>query len=200
EFSTFTRSGILTHKADWLLGTDHWQDVVGGIPVGSDTIMHRNESYFKWQEWEDIVGECPSGAKRDNYYVSRISAPVLSGIQEIRWLNSDNTDDCQLYIRTRAAPGSTVQVNWSIHMQGLLLPGNTRDYYEVRIVSGTPLTSIKDISWETDNPLDLRMRISSEAQSPFRWFKAEWRVYSKEIRKRKIIDEMFPEILPEPDG
>lgn len=192
EFSTFTRSGILTHKADWLLGTDHWQDVVGGIPVSSDTIVHRNESFFKWQEWEDIVGECPAGAERDNFYVSRTSAPVLSGISEVRWVNSDNTEDCRLYIKSRAAPRSTVQVNWSIHKKGLMLPGDERDYYEVKIVSGTPLTSIKGLSWETDDPLDLRIRISSEAQSPFRWYKAEWRVYSKEIRKRKIIDEMYP--------
>ncbi|MFC2069674.1 esterase/lipase family protein [Chloroflexota bacterium] len=193
EFSAFSRSGTFMHKADWLLGTDQWQDTVGGIPTSSDTIVHKNESYSKWQEWEDIVGECPARAIRDNYYVSRVSAPFLSGIQEARWLSSDNVDDCRLYLRTRAAPRSTVQVNWSIHMQGLLLPGSKRDYYEVKIVSGTPLTSIKDISWETDNPLDLRVRVSSEAQSPFRWFKSEWRVYSKETRKRKIIDEMFGE-------
>ncbi|MFC1920501.1 esterase/lipase family protein [Chloroflexota bacterium] len=197
EFSSFSRGGTFTHKADWLLGTDHWEDTVGGIPTSSDTIVHVNESWFKWQEWEDIVGECPAGSKRDNYYVGRASAPFFSGIQEARWLSSDNVDDCRIYVKTRAAPRSTVQVNWNIHKQGLLMPGNKRDYYEVKIVSGTPLTSIKGISWETDNPLDLRMRISSEAQSPFRWFKAEWRVYSKEIRKRKIIDEMFRETVQE---
>ncbi len=195
EFSAFSRSGTLHHKADWLLGTDHWQDTVGGMPTGSDTIVHKNESWFKWQEWEDVVGECPAGSIRDNFYISRVSPPVVSGIKEARW-SSDNVEDCRLYIKTRAAPGSTVRVNWSIHEQGLLLPGNERDYYEVKIVTGTPLTSIKGISWETDNPFDPRVRISSEAQSPFRWFKAEWRVYSRESRTRKVIDEMSGETLP----
>ncbi len=199
DFSVFSRSGILNHKADWLLGTDHWYDTVGGMPSSSDTVVHRNESYFKWQEWEDVVGECPAGAKRDKFYVSRVSSAFLTGLQEARW-NSDNVEDCRLYLRTRAAPRNTVEVNWSIHEQGLLSPQKERDYYEVKIVAGTPLTSIKGITWETYDPLDPRIKISSEAQSPFRWFKAEWRVYSIETRKRKVIDEMSGEIIPGTGG
>jgi hypothetical protein len=116
---------------------------------------------------------------------------------ETRWLVSDNVDDCRLYIKTRAAPGSTVKVSWSIHRQGLLSAGKERDYYEVKIVTGTPLTSLTGLSWETDNPQDLRVRVYSEAQSPFRWFKAEWRLYQKETRKRMVIDEMTVKPLNE---
>jgi hypothetical protein len=101
---------------------------------------------------------------------------------------SDNVNDCRLYIRTRAAPRSTVRVNWTTLRQGMLAAGNARDYYEVKIITGTPLTSITGIGWATDNPLDLRISMSS--QSPFRWFKAEWRAYHRETCKRMVIDEM----------
>jgi pimeloyl-ACP methyl ester carboxylesterase len=203
DFTTFARGGILQHKADWLPGTDQWRDTVGGLPASSDTIVHKNESFVLWEEWVDVVGEMPEGAKRDAFYVSRISAPVVSGIVEARWVNSDNTDDCRLYIKTRAAPRSTVQVNWSIHERGLLSAGSKREYFEVKLVTGTPLTGIKEISWATDNPQDLRVRVLSHAQSPFRWFKAEWRAYKTETRYRKIIDEMFgpaPPPMTSPEG
>ena len=89
---------------------------------------------------------------------------------------------------------NSVQVEWSTYQRGLLPLGIKRDHYEVEIVTGTPLTGIRYVSWETDNPRDLRVRIWSEAQSPFRWFKAEWRAYSKESRQRKVIDEVPGEI------
>ena len=63
-------------------------------------------------------------------------------------------------------------------------------HYEVEIVSGTPLSSITRVSWETDDVRDVRLRIQSEAESPLRWFKAEWRVYLKETRQRRVIDEI----------
>ena len=81
-------------------------------------------------------------------------------------------------------------MNWSIHQRGLLPEGSSRDHYEVEIVTGTPLTSINRLSWETANLRDLRLRIWSEAERPFRWFKAEWRTYKKETRYRKVIDEI----------
>jgi len=79
--------------------------------------------------------------------------------------------------------------------------GFRRDHYEVEIITGTPLTKITDVSWVTDEPRDVRIRIWSEADRPFRWFKAEWRVYSKESRQRRIIDEI-PEqaLLGRPQG
>lgn len=192
ECSVFVRSGTFEHKAGWLLGTDYWEEVFGGILVDSGRLEHMNESYFMWREWQDVVGECPEESMRSTYQVSLVD-PFLffTGVAESSWFIPDNPQDCQLYIRTRAAPRNRVKVDWKIYRQGLLPEGVERDHYEVEIVTGTPLTSIKHVSWLTDDPRDLRVRILSQAESPFRWFKAEWRVYSKEPRQRQIIDELL---------
>ncbi len=196
ECSVFARGGTFEHKANWLPGTDYWEDVVGEVLVGSGRLEHKNESYIKWQEWEDVVGECPPEGKRSSYQVSRVSSfPFLTSIQESHWLSPDNPEDCRLYLRTRAAPRNRVQVDWSIYRQGLLPMEIKRDRYEVEIVTGTPLTNITRVSWVTDDPCDLRLRIWSQAESPFRWFKAEWGAYSKEIRQRKVIDEISGQAL-----
>jgi pimeloyl-ACP methyl ester carboxylesterase len=195
ECSIFARSGSFEHKADWLVGTDYWVDVAGEVLANSGKVQHKNESYTKWQEWEDVVGEVTLGGERSSYRVNRVSLPFFSGIKEFRWLNPDDAEDSRLYIRTRAAPRSSVQVEWSIYQQGLLPVGVARDHYEVKIVAGTPLTAIRSVGWETDNPCDLRLQIHSEAQSPFRWFKAEWKVYFKGSRQRKVIDEIPSETL-----
>ncbi len=189
--SVFSRGGILGHEAGWLPGTDRWEDVVGGIPASSGTITHKNNSFFKWQEWEDTVGECPAGAVRDSFYFSqKTSFPVLTGVAEARWFNSDNTGDCRLYIRTRVAPRNSIQVNWSIHKRGLLPQGIERDHYEIQVVSATLLTAITNLSWETNDTRDLRILIASEAERPFRWFKLEWKVFHKEARRIRVIDDI----------
>jgi len=196
ECSAFARDGTFGHKADWLLGTDYWEDVVGEVLASSGSLQHMNESCTKWQEWEDVVGKCSPEDKRSSYQVSRVKClPVLTSIKESRWLSPDDPEDCQLYLRTRAAPRCSVQVEWSIYQQGLLPLEITRDRYEVEITSGTPLTGIRGVSWESDNPHDLRLRIRSEAQSPFRWFRAQWKVYYKESRQRQVIDEIPGKIL-----
>jgi len=195
ECSVFARSGNFEHKADWLLGTDYWDDVIGEVFASSGRLRHKNESYTRWQEWEDVVGECPPQSKRSSARVVQESLPFLTSIKQARWLSSDNPEDCRLYLRTRAAPRTSVQVDWKIYQRGLLPAGIERDHYEVEIVTGTPLTGIRRISWATDDPRDLRLRIWSEAESPFRWFEAEWRVYSKESRQRKVIDEIPGETL-----
>jgi len=190
ECSVFAGSGTFEHKADWLPGTDSWEDVVGEVLANSGSLWHKNESYIKWQEWEDLVGECPLEGKRSSYQVSRASFPILTSIQESHWLSPDDPADCRLYIRTRTAPRSSVQVDWGIYRRGLLPLGVKRDHYEVEVIDGTPLTGITRVSWVTDDPRDLRMRAWSQADSPFRWFKAEWRAYSKEIRQMMVIDEI----------
>jgi hypothetical protein len=68
----------------------------------------------------------------------------------------------------------------------------------VRIVTGTPLTSITGVSWLTDDPRDLRLRIASQAESPFRWFRAEWQVFIKEIRQKRVIDEIPAQLATSP--
>ncbi|MFB0559014.1 MAG: alpha/beta fold hydrolase [Dehalococcoidales bacterium] len=190
ECSVFARSGDFEHEADWLLGTDYWDDVVGEVLASGGRLQHKNESYIKWQEWEDVVGECLPEGKRSSGRVSQVSFPFLTSIMQARWFSPEDPEDCRLYIKTRAAPRTSVQADWMISQRGLLPGEVTRDHYEVEIVAGTPLTGIRRVSWRIDNPLDLRLRIYSEAQSPFRWFKAKWRVYYKESRQRKVIDEI----------
>ena len=196
ECSVFERGDIFEHKADWFPGTDHWEDVVGEVPASSGRLQYVNESYTKWREWEDVVGECPSAGERSSYQVSLVrTLPFFTGVEESRWLNGDDPEDCQLYLRTRVSPRNRVEVYWSICQLGLLPDGVKRDRYEVEIVTGTPLTGIGRVSWAADDPRDLRLRVCSEAQSPFRWFKAGWRVYYKEGRQRKVIDEIPSQTL-----
>jgi pimeloyl-ACP methyl ester carboxylesterase len=181
----------LEHKAGWLPGTDFWEDIVGEVLASSGNVQHFNESYTSWQEWEDVVGECPPQSKRSTYRVSQVRHfPFLASVEESRWMSADNPYDCRLYIKTRAAPRNKVEVDWSIYHCGLLPPETVRNHYEVEIKTGTPLTNIKRVSWASDDPHDLRLKIYSEAESPFRWFKAEWRTYSTERRNRRVIDEI----------
>lgn len=198
ECSVLAGGDTFQHKASWLPGTDYWEDVVGEILVSSGRLRHTNESYAKWQEWEDVVGECPPESRRSSYQISRArSFPFLTSIEESHWVSPDNPEDCRLYIRTRAAPRNSVQVDWSIYRQGLLPVEFKRDHYEVEIVTGTPFTNVKQVSWVTEDPRDLRIQIWSEAESPFRWFNAAWRVYCTESRQRKVIDEIPGQALSE---
>jgi pimeloyl-ACP methyl ester carboxylesterase len=190
KYSVLTKSGSLEHKAGWLPGVDVWEEVVGEVLASSGSVQHFNESYTSWQEWEDVVGECLPGGTRSSYQISQVKHfPFLASVEEVRWLNDDSLD-CQLYLKTKAAPRNQVEVNWSIYDRGLLPVMTARNHYEVEITTGTPLANIKRASWVSNNPSDPRLRIRSEAERPFRWFKAEWRIYTTKIRYRKLIDEM----------
>ena len=190
-YSVFARGDSFDHRGGWFPGRDHWEDVVGEILVASGELEHKNESYFNWQEWEDMVGKHCSDVQRSSYQVKRArSLPIFTNIKESHWFSPDNPEDCRLYIRTSTAPRSSIRVEWNVYHQGLLPEGVGRDHYEVEIVTGTPLTSIERASWVTNDPRDLRLRILSEAEKPFRWFRAEWRVYFRQIRKQKAIDEI----------
>ncbi len=199
ECSVFARGGTFEHKADWLLGTDYWNEVIGEVVASSGIIQHTNESYITWQEWEDVVGYCPESRKRSSSLLKRLSFPFLTSIQQANWVDPDNVYDCRLYVKSRAAPRNSVQVGWTIYSRGLLPEGEERAFYDVEIVDGTPLTSIKHVSWADDDPRDIRLWIYSEAQSPFRWFNAEWRIYQKVTRYRKVIDEIPEKILSASD-
>jgi pimeloyl-ACP methyl ester carboxylesterase len=190
-FSLLGRAGSFEYKSDLFPGTDYWQDIVGGILADSGTLTHFNNSYFKWQEWEDIVGESSIGGARSTFQTTqKKSFPIFTGIKEIGWVDPDNPEDGRIYIKTRAAPRSTVQVYWSVYQQGLLPVGIERNHYEVEIETGTQVTGVSRISWETSDPRDIRLHIWSQAQSPFHWFRVQWRVYYKESREMKIIDSL----------
>jgi pimeloyl-ACP methyl ester carboxylesterase len=196
--SVFIRGGYFEHKASLFPGTDYWQDLVGGVLANSGTLMHKNDSYIKWQNWEDAVGGYLTGSIRSNFQtIQKRSFPILTGIKQANWAIPGDPQDGRLFLSTRAAPRSSVQVDWSIYQQGLLPSGITRDHYEIELETGTQLTSIGKVLWETGNPQDVRLRIWSQAQRPLRWFKTYWRVYAKEVRQRTIIDEIPVQTLTE---
>ncbi len=191
ECSVFVRSGIFEHKANWLPGTDYWEDTVGSVLVDSGRLEHFNESFFWWQQWQDVLGECPEGSTRSNFQVNAVNPFIFfTGLGEAKWFIPYDSKDCRLYVRSWAAPRNRVKVDWEIYRLGLLPEGVERDRYEVEIFTGTPLTGIKNVSWLTDDPRDVRLQVMSQAESPFRWFRAEWRVYAKEVRERQIIEEL----------
>jgi len=192
DFSVLGRAGSFEHKSDLLPGTDYWEDTVGGILVDSGIVTHFNDSYFKWQHWEDVVGEYGTGNTRCSFqYRQNNSFPFFTGVTEIGWVNPGNPEDGRIYIKTKAAPRCSVQVSCSIYQQGLLPQGIERNHYELEIETGTQVTGISGISWVTSDPRDLRLLIRSQSQSPFHWFRAQWRVYYTESREVKLIDT-FP--------
>jgi len=191
EYSVFSRGGSFVHEAGLLPGTDYWEDVVGGVLADSGTVFHKNDSFFLWKEWEDTVGNNATGSTRGSYLLTQeTSFPIFTGVAESDWANADDTDDGRLYLKTRAAPRSMVQVDWSVYQVGLLASGIERDHYEIEIETGTPFSLVSQVGWETTDSRDVRLKINSQAQSPFRWFKAIWRVYFKESRVRQVIDEL----------
>jgi len=193
ECPVLARDGGFQHKAGSLLGTEYWRDTIGDVIGRSNRIWHWNPSYIKWQEWEDIAEYYPPTYERDlrsRYEVSLEKASLFSGIEEMRWVNPDNPGDCRLYLRTKAAPRGYVEVYWKIYRQGLLPEVTKRDHYEIEVIAGTPLAEVYQASWVTDNPRGLRVQVWSQAERPFRWFEAKWRVYYKESRWREVIDEV----------
>jgi pimeloyl-ACP methyl ester carboxylesterase len=173
---TFASRGTIEHTADWLVGEDYWKQDVGQIIAASGTLTHKNNS-FKWVEWSDVLGEAQLISERSSTVLARDSFPLFTSIKKAEWYDSVNKFDGRLSISTGAAPFSTVQVNWTIYRRPLLAPIETRAYYEISIIEGTPLTSISSIVWTNENIRDTGLTITSQAQSPFRWFKAEWRVF-----------------------
>jgi len=190
QFSTLARAGVIEHKADLYPGTDRWEDLVGGVLASSGTLRHYNDSLW-WQEWDDVLGETSSGITRSNFEPGEVDSPLaFTGGRQVGWVSPDKPEDSRIRILTAAAPRRTVQGNWNIYQKGLLPTGIERDHYEVEILTGTPFADITRASWETNNPRDLRLRIWSQADSPFRWFTAQWRVYSRESRQKNVLDEL----------
>ncbi len=73
-------------------------------------------------------------------------------------------------------------------MAGILPKETPRSFYNVEIIRGTPMASITGAGWWKDDLLNPVIWIMSEAQSPFRWFEAEWSVYTSEYRTINIVD------------
>ena len=93
ECAVLARGGNLEQRADWLLGTDKWDDVFGETIASIGTLQHTNDSWTEWREWEDVVGKPPSEHKRSRTRVTQMSFPFFTGIMELRWLNPDDPFD-----------------------------------------------------------------------------------------------------------
>ncbi len=195
ECSVPARNGKLAHRASSGIGKEKWEDIVGDVLGGKGSVWHWNSSYMRWQEWEDIVTPSLASyeeARRSRFTVSKVdSSAVFTSLKEARWLKSDDVDDPRLYLKTVVAPRNSVRVDWAIYLQGRLPPGLKRDRWEIEVTGGTPLSEVYQASWLTDDPRDLRVRVLSRAEKPFRWFEANWRVYYKESRFRKAIDDVL---------
>ena len=190
ECAVLLDQGTFEHEADWLLGKDHWDEIYGEVLVDEGVVNFRNESFFRWADWEEIVGELIPGDRRSSAVIRQTSIPLLSNIREARWLTTDNPEDARIYLNLSAAPRTTIEVEWAIYLTPLLPETTPRGFYEVYITDGTPLVAITRTSWATDDPRDPRIRVWSEAHSPFRWFTAEWRTYYLETRQKNIVSEI----------
>jgi hypothetical protein len=195
ECSVFENKGSVSHKADWMLGTDYWQDQVGELPAMNGQVWHWNDSYTESMEWEDVVSyqTLDNFDKRSSFTFEKVrSSELFTSVEEARWYNPNDPTDYRLYLKTKAAPRNYIQVDWNVYKQGLVPADVERDHYEVDVTAGTPLSKIRGSAWASDDPRDLRLNLWTQAESPFQWFEAEWRVYTKELRYRKIIDEIPP--------
>ncbi|MFC1897830.1 esterase/lipase family protein [Chloroflexota bacterium] len=190
ECSIVARNGSLKHEADWILGTDHWTDIVGGVLASSGKIEHTNDAFYRWQEWEDVIGDYTEGDKRAYSHVHLSSSLLITNIKQVAWLDSANACDLRINLQSQTAPLTSIRIDWAIYKSGLFSPGEERTFYDIEISEGTPLTGIRFASWMSDEQNDPILWLWSEAQSPFRWFKAEWQIYQKEKRWGNIIDEI----------
>lgn len=191
ECSEFSNSGTFEHEADWLLGEDTWVDYVGNIIDSTGIITHKNESYTSWEEWDDVVGNSTMETPRSTSIIKQNSLPLLTSIGPADWTDTEDTGNGQLQITTKAAPRVTVTAEWTVYRRPLLEDGEKRTYYEVSITEGTPLTTIKGAAWTMTDTQDTGLTIISTAQSPFRWFSAEWRVFKAVSKTVKLIDEII---------
>lgn len=194
ECSVLARQGSFSHRAPSGMGKEYWNDILGDVLGGRGTVWHWNPSYVKWQQWEDVVSPALASYEevaRSRYTVKKMdSSAAFTSLEEVRWLEPNDTYDCRLYLRTSAAPRSSVRIDWEIYLQGRLDAGLRRDRWEIEVTAGTPLSEVYRAAWLGDDPQDIRVLAFSRAEKPFRWFEANWRVYYKEVRQRKIIDEV----------
>ena len=179
-------SGSVEHRAGWMPLPYGWEDRLGESAGTSGVISHSNGSFFKWQQWEDIVGSCTPGNRPAAYWFHRDSLPILTSASQVRWLNPDDPTDCRLLVTTRAAPRSKVKVRWNIRQHEPLPDGVNRDHYEIKVSNGTGVTGITGAAWLTGDGDDTRLQVSSSAQGPFRWFRADVSLY----RRQMVLEEV----------
>ncbi len=189
--------GLFEHHAGWLPVTYHWNDRLGESSIVMGTLSHTNTSLIKWQEWEDVVWGYSAGTVGGTYKVRLTSFPLLSQISQTYWLNPEDPTDGRLFIKTRAAPGTKVSLQWRVYRYKPLPPEIIRDHYEIKVIDGTSLVGINDASWLSENTTDMRIHVKSQAEGPFHWFKAEFLVFYQQTVTRKLIDDIPYTVLIE---
>ena len=137
-----------------------------------------------------MVGACSPGSRPSRYQISVSSFPFLTRLTLHKWANPTDPADCSVEIGSRAAPKTRVTVKWKIIEDRPLPAGTKRDHYEIKVVEGTPVVGITAASWMNDDTGDVRISSNSRAEGPFRWFKAEYRVFSQKTVDRKVIDQI----------
>ncbi len=190
EYSVLRSSGSYEHQAGWFPVSYNWNDLAGEFPAQSGTIIHKNNS-AKWVNYEDIVGWQTEGTeKRSSFKVKRTSFSWLSAVRGAEWVSPEDDHDERISIRTRAAPWSTVKVDWVIN--GFIEPETgDRSHYEVSIKTGTPFTSVDRVNWASvENEHDFRLNITSQAEGPLRYFEVSWKTFFKIYRSQEIISEL----------
>ncbi len=183
-------SGTFEHHAGFLPFTYRWSDRLGETVGGSGVFSHTNDSLLRWQSWNDVVGACSPGSRPSRYQISLTSFPFLTRLTRQSWANPKDTSDCSIEIGSKAAPKTRVKAKWKIIEYRPLPNGAKRDHYEIKVVEGTPVVGIIAASWISADPGDARIASSSRAEGPFRWFRAEYRVFSQKTVDRNIIDQI----------
>ncbi len=182
--------GTFEHHAGFLPFTYRWSDRLGETIGGSGVFSHTNDSLLRWQSWNDVVGACSPGSRPSRYQTSVTSFPFLTRLTRRSWANPKDPSDCAIEIGSKAAPKTRITVRWKIIEYRPLPDGAKRDHYEIKVVEGTPVVGIIAASWISADSSDVRINASSQAEGPFRWFKAEYRVFSQKPVDRNIIDRL----------
>jgi hypothetical protein len=182
--------GVFEHHAGLLPFTYRWNDRLGENVGASGVISHTNGSLFRWQTWRDLAGTCSPDHLASSYRASITSFPLFTRLGATGWVKPGDPSYCALAIESVAAPKSRVVVRWKIVEYRPLAEGIKRDHYEIKVIEGTPVVGITSASWLTDEPRDVRIGSNSQAEGPFRWFTAEFRVYFQRNVERNVIDEI----------
>ena len=188
ECSEMDSHGTFSHQAGFLPVTNEWNEIFGEVLVNSGSLMYSNPFTYRWLEWSGTVGDVLFDGKRSSFAIEVRSLPLISGLKQVRWY-SDDQNDTRLFLHIKVAPFTTVYIRWTINGYQPR-PAKERDHYEVNITTGTPFTSIGNVSWVSGESNDFRISITSQAQGPLRWFEAEWKTFYKKEIKRDIITEL----------
>ncbi|HTY82117.1 MAG TPA: alpha/beta hydrolase [Dehalococcoidales bacterium] len=185
------RSGTFEHKAGILPIKYEWNDTFGDVQGGNGTILHQNSSWIHNQSWEDVVGgDCPPGYVRSQYGIDVSGTlPFVDKVKKQSWF-SDSATDGRLFIASQAFARTHVKIEWGYTQHQLLPDGVSRERYEIEVTAGTSEAGVSNAAWISEDQRDTRIVVQSQAEGPFRWFDAEWKIFQLKPVQRNIIDSI----------